>query len=300
MTSSQRILGLVGSLALLAAFVLHGCSPSNGSPSVSKTQNQPSQDDGQQTWEVALDVPEEIYSIPASDPAHYVTYVFPPSHHPEKARQDEVVFTYNNGYMGDYSTGKVVVQGTGWYYDPWLWNSPAGYPVYWGHPWTYGWHGAYWGRYGHPFHYYGGYWSQQQITIESPIYGGRNDADPAFQDPRLARRGYDYSTLQDQRVQDGLQQFNAADDLYTDNQGNVYRRSDDGGRSQHTESGWNTMAELERQYGAAHRNQVGQAQYQPEQRQAYQQNERDIERMERYYRQRQKGYNFHSAIYVGR
>lgn len=250
-------------------------------------------------WEVARSIPDEIYRIPASDPAHFVTYVFPPSGEAESARQDEVVFQYNNGYLGDYSTGVTVVQGTGWYYDPWLWNSPAGYPVYWGHPWTYGWRHPWGGRWGYPNHYYGGYWSSQQISFQGEYYGINGEADPAFQDPRVARRGHSYTTLADQRAMDGLREFTASDDLYADRQGNVYRRSDEGW-SQHTESGWSTMAELERHYGAANRRAVGDVEMMTRQRQAYQQNPDDIARMERYYRNRQRAYNMHSSIYVGR
>lgn len=248
-------------------------------------------------WQLARDVPQAIYDIPASDPAHHVTYVFVEP--PAQASQDEVVFTYNNGYLGDFSDGKVVVQGTGWYYDPWLWNSPAGHPVYWAYPMTYGWRFPGTARYAHPFSYYGGYFSRQTLELTSETYGPGDEADPRFQDPRLARRGVDYTTLTEQRAQESLQQFNAADDLYTDTEGNVYRRSDDGW-AQARDGGWSTMAELERQYGMAPGSGLGEAYVAPSGRSAYRQNERDIERMERYYRNRQRAYNMHSAIYVGR
>jgi hypothetical protein len=74
----------------------------------------------------------------------------------------------------------------------------------------------------------------------------------------------------------------------------VYRRSDEGW-DRHGEEGWSTMAELERQYGvqeAEPRAPVNQ------QRQAYRQNEEDIERMERYYDRRSRSYNLYSEVYV--
>ena len=90
---------------------------------------------------------------------------------------------------------------------------------------TYGWRFPGTARYAHPFSYYGGYFSRQTLELTSETYGPGDEADPRFQDPRLARRGVDYTTLTEQRAQESLQQFNAADDLYTDTEGNVYRRS---------------------------------------------------------------------------
>ena len=78
----------------------------------------------------------------------------------------------------------------------------------------------------------------------------------------------------------------------------VYRR-DDQGWSQHNGSNWNTMAELERQYGPSGRNTVGEVgPAPPQQQQAYKQNEADIERMERYYQSRQKSYNMYGTVTV--
>jgi hypothetical protein len=244
-------------------------------------------------WEVALAVPDAIYEIPASDPAHHVTYVFVAPN--EEPGDQQVQFTHNSGYQGHYATQASVVYGTGWYYQPWLYRGPGGYPVYWSHPWTYGFHHRYPGFYGRPFGYYGGYWSSQTITLTGEQYGISGYADPAFQDPRLARRGYDYTTLLEQRRADGLAQLNAADDLYTDAQGNVYRRSEQGW-SQHTDTGWNTMSDLERQYGTHSSESVGDARYQPRQEQAYKQNPRDAERMEEWYRRRQQGYNSYGTV----
>ena len=87
-----------------------------------------------------------------------------------------------------------------------------------------------------------------------------------------------------------------ADDLYADPQGQVYRRSEEGW-SRHEDDGWSTMADLERQYGVQ-----GPEVQQPEggQRQAYRQNQDDIERMERYYDRRSKSYHMYSNIYVRR
>jgi hypothetical protein len=168
--------------------------------------------------------------------------------------------------------------------------------VYWGHPWTYGYRHPY-GRHHHPFFYGGGYFpSYQRVEIDSPPRGVSGEVDPAFQDPRLARRGYDYSTLDEQRGAARTASLDAADDLYTDADGRVYRRDADGW-SQHQDGEWNTMAELERQYGVS--SPPPQIE-DPRQRQAYKQNEADQARMERYYQRRSKNYHMYSNIYVGR
>ena len=133
-------------------------------------------------WLVATAVPAEIYSIPASSPLHYVTYV-----RVYDSTPTEVIVGYTPGYTGAYVSGGCVVYGTGYYYPPWIgsyWYGPpytygfgvglaytpwAGWHVGFGFGWTWGatvavgwgW-GAYpwWGGYGwggyYPWAYYGG------------------------------------------------------------------------------------------------------------------------------------------------
>ena len=105
-------------------------------------------------WEVATEVPATVYSIPPSEPLHYVTYV--------KIYDvtDEVVTVgYTPGYSGSVVTtgsGAIVVYGTGYHYRPWVGSVYYGPPVSYGFgvsitytPWT-GWcfgfgFGWYWG-----------------------------------------------------------------------------------------------------------------------------------------------------------
>jgi hypothetical protein len=63
-------------------------------------------------WEVCDDVPEEIYTIPPSDPAHAVTYV-----RVYDADEDEVVCGYLPGYEGVCVADDVLVYGLGFDYD---------------------------------------------------------------------------------------------------------------------------------------------------------------------------------------
>jgi hypothetical protein len=80
-------------------------------------------------WTVATSVPVEIYSIPASAPLHYVTYVKVYGYTPTS-----VYVGYTPGYYGTVlSTDGLVVYGTGYNYTPYIGSSlwvPA--------PYTYG------------------------------------------------------------------------------------------------------------------------------------------------------------------
>ncbi|MBL8414615.1 MAG: hypothetical protein JNM42_09285 [Propionivibrio sp.] len=126
-------------------------------------------------WVVASAVPDVIYTIPASSPLHYVTYVRIYEATPA------VVFTgYTPGYLGTVvDPSGTVVYGTGYYYSPWIgsvwYPAPVTYtvaavPVYnpyvgftfgfamglataaWASPY----YGGFYGAYYHPA-YWGGY-----------------------------------------------------------------------------------------------------------------------------------------------
>lgn len=248
-------------------------------------------------WKAARVIPDGIYDIPPSDPLYYVTYVRPAGN---QSRTDEARFTYTEGYNGMYTIGLNAVRGTGWAYKPWV-SYPGGSPVYWGYPPTFGWGNPYrpgWGYpYRHPNYYWGGYAPMQQVTIKGASRELGGAASIAEQDPRLARQGYDYTTLAQQRMEENRATGYLADDLFSGPDGQVYKRSDEGW-SRHEDGDWNTMAELERQYGTGAGPQLGRPEGQ--QRQAYKQNPDDIERMERYFDRRAKGYNGYMNIYVPR
>ena len=92
-------------------------------------------------WKVAATVPAVIYTIPASAPLHYVTYVRVYSSTPTT-----VIVGYTPGYYGTVTTTDgVVVYGTGYYYPAYV--GTYWYPYY---PPTYGWGfgftvGMFWG-----------------------------------------------------------------------------------------------------------------------------------------------------------
>jgi hypothetical protein len=108
-------------------------------------------------WEVAESVPQQIYQIPSSSPAHHVTYVT--VEEDDDYDDDWVEFAAAAGYLGTMVAWGVPVWGTGWYYPPYYgW---AGYsPFYYGHFPTYGyssWYNPWTGGYGRSAGIYGPY-----------------------------------------------------------------------------------------------------------------------------------------------
>ena len=68
-------------------------------------------------WTVATFVSSEIYSIPASSPYYYVTFVRVYS-----TASDYVLMGYTPGYYGAYEEDGVIVYGTGYIYDPYYYD----------------------------------------------------------------------------------------------------------------------------------------------------------------------------------
>jgi hypothetical protein len=106
-------------------------------------------------WEVTGSVPEQIYEIPVSSPAHSVTYVTI-----EDDDDDWAVFATAAAYTGTMVAWGCAVWGTGYYYPPYVGYGgfyPAYFPYYptygysaWYNPWTgaYGRGAAVYGPYG--------------------------------------------------------------------------------------------------------------------------------------------------------
>ncbi|HEY6359603.1 MAG TPA: hypothetical protein VIX63_00795 [Vicinamibacterales bacterium] len=106
-------------------------------------------------WEVTGSVPQQIYEIPVSSPAHNVTYVTV-----EDDDDEWVVFATAAAYTGVMVAWGCAVWGTGFYYPPYVWYGgfyPAYFPYYptygysaWYNPWTgtYGRGAAVYGPYG--------------------------------------------------------------------------------------------------------------------------------------------------------
>jgi hypothetical protein len=98
-------------------------------------------------WRAAREIPEAIYTIPATDPAFNVTFVRLDSFDDSSGR---AAYVSTSGYYSRYYTGSTMVYGTGWYY-PGYYNRSA----YWRYPHTYGYYGP-WGAYW-PYNYHYNY-----------------------------------------------------------------------------------------------------------------------------------------------
>jgi hypothetical protein len=83
-------------------------------------------------WEVAMEVPEEIYTIPPSSPVYYAT--FAEVYH---SSDDEVEAGYTPGYTGAYEDDGTMVYGTGWEYQPWSGDDYYGWGWTWGYNYVY-------------------------------------------------------------------------------------------------------------------------------------------------------------------
>jgi hypothetical protein len=79
-------------------------------------------------WEVATEVPEEIYTIPPTSPVYYATYA-----RVYDSDGENVETGYTSGYTGSYEDDGTMVYGTGYDYEPWY-----GDDYYYGWGWTWG------------------------------------------------------------------------------------------------------------------------------------------------------------------
>jgi hypothetical protein len=107
-------------------------------------------------WEVASNIPKEIYTIPTSSPVNHVTYVTIE----EDDDDDEwVTFAYVAAYTGLMVGWGCAVWGSGYYYPPYGFYGGY-YPIYHPYPHTYGmgaWYNPYTGGYGRGAGVYGPY-----------------------------------------------------------------------------------------------------------------------------------------------
>jgi hypothetical protein len=223
-------------------------------------------------WNVATEVPDAIYRIPASNPHHNVTYVKVYDVTPT------VVYTgYTPGYYGSYYYSGTVVYGTGWYYNPWY--GPYYYPRYptWGfhlhyNPWygwsfgvswtsgpfrfTFGTHAGWWGVGGYrPYPrpvVYGGYRKTNiNINVDNSInIGGGNRTRPESR-PNLydrpenrIRNAERPSVPADRRARPVT--GDVPNNVLTDRSGNVYQRDTNGSWQQRNNGQWQSPQNLDR------------------------------------------------------
>lgn len=204
-------------------------------------------------WTVSDERPEEVDEIPPSAPVYNVKYVYIYDSTPE------VVYVgYTPGYYHSYMYGGVVVYGTGYYYRPWYGAYYYPRPVTYGfgvhyNPYTgwgfsagfsYGWfrvsfhsHPAYWGpcgyhhgyRHGYHHGYHRGYHNGYRAGYARGRYESRNvyKGRPSVQP--VNRRGDRVSTQPSNQI---ARPSNRANNVYTDRNGNIHRRDQNGNWTQ--------------------------------------------------------------------
>jgi hypothetical protein len=241
-------------------------------------------------WQVATEVPEEIYTIPPSSPVYYATFT-----NVYQSTDDEVEVGYAPGYLGAYEDDGTVVYGTGWDYEAWYGDD------YYGWGWTWGY--SYWYVPWYQWWVWRPWWNRlgglRSAVIEN-IYDrwqGRNGiihynrpADVVVPPPATGFTGYPalygrflgatrpvalspprnaialnpYSRPQTAvrpgEIPRGAQLLNAlrqsrggGRDLYASPDGNVYQRKNDGWYRRQANGQWSFFAPVQ---GAIERNQV--------------------------------------------
>jgi hypothetical protein len=83
-------------------------------------------------WQVATEVPDEIYSIPPASPVYYATFA-----RVYQADDEQVEVGYTAGYQGAFEDQGTVVYGTGWDYEPYYGDDYYGWGWTWGYSYVY-------------------------------------------------------------------------------------------------------------------------------------------------------------------
>ncbi|HSF05926.1 MAG TPA: DUF3300 domain-containing protein [Methylomirabilota bacterium] len=187
-------------------------------------------------WAVATSVPAVIYTIPASSPMHYVTYVRVYGSTPQ------VVYVgYTPGYYGTViAPTTVVVYGTGYYYPPYV----GAY--YYPYPPTYGYGAGFaWGAFtGFTFGLVvGGVWGGAHVShhdvdidVDRNVNINRDNVYDRWGDKQVKSKVQDrvgnLSPEQRQKLQQDMKARNAGrpsqNDVIAGRDGNTYRRGQEG------------------------------------------------------------------------
>jgi hypothetical protein len=123
-------------------------------------------------WTTASSVPQVIYTIPPSSPVYNVTYVTQTT-----TSSGQVQSSYTGGYTGAFimgvTVGVVVANNSGYYYPPYIYHPPYGYPIYHPYPMPYGvpYYNTASGAYGVAQTAYGPYGSATRAASYNPYTG---------------------------------------------------------------------------------------------------------------------------------
>ncbi len=209
-------------------------------------------------WQVCVKIPDQVQEIPPESPVYNVKYVYIYDSTPEV-----VYVSYTPGYYGSYVYGGCVVYGTGWWYHPWYRHYYYPRPVTWGfgvhyNPWTgwgfsfgvsYGWlhigfgswrspYYGWWGpapyRYGyrHGYHrgYSRGYYAGTRAGYRAGYRAAQNSPNRnIYKNRSKGVRETPTRKPQTRIAQQGGRGTPAQmNNVYTDRNGDIYKRDDDG------------------------------------------------------------------------
>jgi hypothetical protein len=208
-------------------------------------------------------IPQEIYTIPSTNPNYNVTYVYVYDSTP-----DVVYVGYYPGYTYSYVYGTTIVYGTGWWYGPWYGRYYYPRPVTWGfhvhwNPWwgwsfgfSYaagpfrfhvgfgGWYrGGWWGPRGFRGYRYG-YHRGWRAGYRAGYYAGRRDAhrrSNMYRSQANRARTTDRAPATDRRQPDVAR--DRSNNVLADRNGNVHRRNQDGSWQQREGGSWGNRSE---------------------------------------------------------
>ena len=205
-------------------------------------------------WHIATKIPNIIYTIPANSPVYNVTFV-----KIYKVEPEVVYMGYTPGYTYTYIYGSSIVYGTGYYYPGWY------HTWYYPHPATWGYH-ARWNPYmgwgfgmsysSGPFTFYigtgswyhGGWWGPR---LYFPYRYGyrhayRHGARPGYRPSHRRTSNNIYKNPRNRaRVTSANSKTNKAyarpatnraNNVYTDRQGNVHRKTNQGWQTRDNKS----------------------------------------------------------------
>ncbi len=215
-------------------------------------------DDPTGPWTVAEKIPQEIYTIPSTNPNYNVTYVYVYNSTP-----DVVYVGYYPGYSYSYVYHTTVVYGTGWWYRPWwrhyyypravTWGFHAHYNPWWG--WSFGfsyasgpfrfhvgfgsWYrGGWWGPRGFRGYRYG-YHRGWRAGYRAGYYAGRRDAhrrSNMYRSQANRARTTERARATDRRQPNVSR--DRSNNVLADRNGNVHRRNQDGSWQQRQGGSW--------------------------------------------------------------
>lgn len=189
-------------------------------------------------WTLCTNVPQVIYTIPPSCPIYPVRYVYVYDSTP-----DIVYVGYTSGYLNCFRYRGCVVYGTGYYYSPWYGSFCYSRPRTWGFGFYYddtincwgfgfsrrhGWFrdrfltGGWWGHCAFDFddfdmrHHFR---RRQFGNLDRDRFVGRNNIFSLHREPFIRTA---------ERPQTALRVENRRNNVFSDQQGNVFRNSIDG------------------------------------------------------------------------